>query len=184
MLETIREFGLDQLDASGEMNTVADAHARWYLKLAEQAVRLFGAASSLCEASAARRGAAVPIIDEHETELSVARRGLGEEAYEAAWASGRLLTPESAVDEAAWAVELRMQSSVSVTPEEPHCPELSGREVEVLGLVARGMTNAEVAERLFLSRRTVDAHMRRIYDKLNLSSRADAIRFATEQALA
>ena len=55
---------------------------------------------------------------------------------------------------------------------------LSAREVEVLGLVSAGLTNGQVADRLFLSRRTVDAHMRRIYDKLGVESRLEAIRFA------
>lgn len=50
----------------------------------------------------------------------------------------------------------------------------------MLQLVAAGMTNAGVAERLFLSPRTVDAHLRRIYDKLGTSSRVAAIRFAVE----
>jgi DNA-binding CsgD family transcriptional regulator len=60
---------------------------------------------------------------------------------------------------------------------------LSERELEVLKLVSAGMTNGQVAERLFVSRRTVDAHMRRIYDKLNLSSRTEVIRFAHEHHL-
>jgi DNA-binding CsgD family transcriptional regulator len=46
------------------------------------------------------------------------------------------------------------------------------------------MTNAEVAERLYLSRRTVDAHLRRIYDKLDLGSRAEVVRYAMEHGLA
>ncbi len=68
-------------------------------------------------------------------------------------------------------------------PEQP-TGMLSGREVEVLQLVAAGMTNAQVAEQLFLSRRTVDAHLRRIYDKLDLTSRAEAIRFAMDGGFA
>ena len=54
---------------------------------------------------------------------------------------------------------------------------LSLREIEVLRLVANGLTNAQVAERLFLSPRTVNAHLTTIYTKLNVPSRAGAIRF-------
>ena len=60
---------------------------------------------------------------------------------------------------------------------------LSAREVEVLGLVAAGLTDAEVAERLVVSVRTVNAHLRSIYRKAGVSSRAAASRFAAEQGL-
>jgi DNA-binding CsgD family transcriptional regulator/tetratricopeptide (TPR) repeat protein len=61
---------------------------------------------------------------------------------------------------------------------------LSAREVEVLRLVAQGMTNSQVAERLFLSPRTVENHLRSIYDKLGVSSRAAATHFAVSHGLA
>jgi DNA-binding CsgD family transcriptional regulator len=60
---------------------------------------------------------------------------------------------------------------------------LTAREVEVLRLVAQGLTDAEVAEQLFLARRTVNTHLTSIYTKLNVSSRAAATRFAVEQGL-
>jgi DNA-binding CsgD family transcriptional regulator/tetratricopeptide (TPR) repeat protein len=60
---------------------------------------------------------------------------------------------------------------------------LTAREVEVLRLVVEGLTNAQVAEQLFLSPRTVNGHLTAIYTKLNVSSRAAAIRFALEHDL-
>jgi DNA-binding NarL/FixJ family response regulator len=60
---------------------------------------------------------------------------------------------------------------------------LTAREVDVLKLVAAGLTDAEVAERLFLSVRTVNAHLRSIYRKLGVGSRAAAGRFAAEHGL-
>ena len=60
---------------------------------------------------------------------------------------------------------------------------LSAREVEVLRLVATGMTNTEVADRLFLSPRTVHAHLHRIYGKLGVSTRSAAARLAVERGL-
>jgi DNA-binding NarL/FixJ family response regulator len=60
---------------------------------------------------------------------------------------------------------------------------LSLREVEVLRLVAEGLTDGAVAERLFISRRTVSQHLRSIYGKLDVSSRAAATRFAVEHSL-
>ena len=49
---------------------------------------------------------------------------------------------------------------------------LSPREIEVLGLVAAGLTNEEIAERLFLSIRTVERHLSNIYGKLQVSGKA------------
>ncbi len=75
-----------------------------------------------------------------------------------------------------------MAAELARTTTEPDLG-LSVREIEVLRLIASGLTNAKAADQLFLSRRTVDAHLRRIYDKLDISSRADVIRFALEHDL-
>ena len=61
---------------------------------------------------------------------------------------------------------------------------LTMREVEILRLVAAGMTNRQSAERLGLSIRTVDAHLRSIYAKLGIKSRSAATRYAVEHNLA
>lgn len=60
---------------------------------------------------------------------------------------------------------------------------LTAREVEVLRLVAAGLSNAQVADRLFLSPRTVNGHLTAIYTKLNVVSRGAAIRFALDHNL-
>jgi LuxR family maltose regulon positive regulatory protein len=52
---------------------------------------------------------------------------------------------------------------------------LSSRELEVLALVAKGLTNREIAARLYLSLHTVKAHARSIYAKLGVSSRTQAV---------
>ncbi|HEX5167176.1 MAG TPA: LuxR C-terminal-related transcriptional regulator, partial [Thermomicrobiales bacterium] len=68
--------------------------------------------------------------------------------------------------------------------EKPDYPAgLSAREVEVLRLVSEGLTDAEVAERLFLSRRTVSTHLTSIYTKLGVNSRTAATRFAVDHGL-
>jgi DNA-binding CsgD family transcriptional regulator len=61
---------------------------------------------------------------------------------------------------------------------------LTSREAEVLRLVAEGLTNAQVADRLSLSPRTVDRHLNAIYTKLGVGSRSAATRFALEHRLA
>lgn len=60
---------------------------------------------------------------------------------------------------------------------------LSGREVEVLRLVAQGLSNAGIADRLSISRRTAEHHVQHIYTKIGVSSRAAATLFAVEHRL-
>jgi DNA-binding NarL/FixJ family response regulator len=60
---------------------------------------------------------------------------------------------------------------------------LSDREAQVLGLVARGCSNAEIAERLSISRRTAEHHVQHIYTKIGASSRAAAAIYAVEHHL-
>ena len=60
---------------------------------------------------------------------------------------------------------------------------LSERERQILGLVADGLSNREIAEQLFLSRYTVESHVKRIYRKLAVSSRTMAVRAARQRGV-
>ena len=60
---------------------------------------------------------------------------------------------------------------------------LTAREVEVLRLVAQGLTNEQVAEQLIISPRTVNTHLTAIYGKIGISSRSVATRYAIEHYL-
>ncbi|GER90240.1 hypothetical protein KDW_44020 [Dictyobacter vulcani] len=60
---------------------------------------------------------------------------------------------------------------------------MTAREVDVLRLVADGLTDVNIAHRLVLSPRTVNTHLRSIYAKLGVSSRSAATRFALENHL-
>jgi DNA-binding CsgD family transcriptional regulator len=83
------------------------------------------------------------------------------------------------------ALTARLADRPSDTSPAPAYPAgLSAREAEVLRLVAQGLANAEVGERLFLSPRTVQQHLRSIYNKLDVENRAAATRFAVEHGLA
>jgi pimeloyl-ACP methyl ester carboxylesterase/DNA-binding CsgD family transcriptional regulator len=78
-------------------------------------------------------------------------------------------------DEPAWKqfqAELRSFLGPAEVPAPPDLPELSNREAEVLALVAQGLTNEEVAARLYLSVRTVERHLSNIYAKLRVSGKA------------
>jgi DNA-binding NarL/FixJ family response regulator len=65
----------------------------------------------------------------------------------------------------------------------PRLEQLTPRQVEVLRLVARGMTDAEIATSLYLSRRTVHAHLRAILRKLDVHHRSAATRYAVQHGL-
>ncbi len=62
-------------------------------------------------------------------------------------------------------------------------PTLTGREIEVLQLVAQGYTSREIGERLFISENTVKNHVRNILDKLGLHSRNEAVLYALRENL-
>ena len=61
-----------------------------------------------------------------------------------------------------------------------HIEPLSGRELEVLQLIAQGLSNREIGERLFLALNTVKGHNRRIFNKLQVQRRTEAIARARE----
>ena len=137
------------------------------------AARLLGAADATRDAL----GGAVPQFVELEAEAdrAAARRALGEKAFAAAYAEGRAMTLEHALASLPPAAADAAQD----------LPEgLTARELEVLRLVAMGGSDADVAEALVVSRRTVHAHLRSIYRKLDVRSRSAATRYALEHGLA
>jgi len=74
------------------------------------------------------------------------------------------------------------QSVRSESP--PASPDgLTPREIEVLRLVARGFTNAEIAERLFISPLTAARHVHNLLDKTGMANRAEAVAYATRHGL-
>jgi non-specific serine/threonine protein kinase len=106
---------------------------------------------------------------EFERALSEGRALLSDEAFAAAWATGQTLT----LDEAH---ALALDDKSSVRPSD--AKSLTVREREVLQLIAEGLSDAEIAKRLVVSPRTVHAHLRSIYRKLGVTSRAAARRYA------
>lgn len=67
-----------------------------------------------------------------------------------------------------------------LSQERPFLHTLTDREQDVLGLLAQGMTNKDIAQTLFLSVRTIEAHLRNIYGKLSIASRTEAVLWAVQ----
>jgi two-component system, NarL family, response regulator NreC len=77
----------------------------------------------------------------------------------------------------------RLGARIASEPAPGPPDDLSEREVDVLGLIALGHTNAEIAERLFLSVRTVETHRAHIQQKLGISTRAELVAYAIDRGL-
>ena len=67
--------------------------------------------------------------------------------------------------------------------DEPYRDQLTAREIDVVRLIAGGLTNREIADRLGISPRTIDAHLRSIYGKIGVSSRSAATLYACDHGL-
>jgi DNA-binding NarL/FixJ family response regulator len=153
----------------------------------ERAARLFGAVEAVRAANGDILDPADHMISDRN--IATVRAHMDAVSFAAAWAAGRSMLLEQAIAEALEPLpQLRLPTSPPVAPQ-PTTPTssypagLTRREVEVLRLIAQGLTDAQVAERLVVSAHTVHAHLRSIYGKLDVTSRAAATRFAVEHHL-
>jgi non-specific serine/threonine protein kinase len=152
---------------------------------ARDAARMFGFLSGLAQ----RLAAGPSPWDSAEPSQRMIKKlvgVLGRDGFEQALIEGKSLTTVEllALVDRVTAPDLRSAAS-PVSPQsvrEPHA-DLTPRESEVLRLVAAGLTNAQVAERLIVTPRTVNAHLTAIYSKLGVPARAGAIRYALEHQL-
>jgi DNA-binding CsgD family transcriptional regulator len=110
--------------------------------------------------------------DWYEAMVARLRESMGDEAFDAAWAEGAALSLDDAVAYAQRGRGERKRPSAgwaSLTP----------AELEVVRLVGEGLPNKEIAARLFISPRTVQAHLTHVYAKVGVASR---VQLATEAA--
>lgn len=135
---------------------------------AEVAARLLGAVESLDDTFGFARNVA------QQGEVgAAARERLGPAAFEAAHREGRAMTADEAV-------ALALGRSAPARVERPQRPGgLTGREAQIVLHITRGLTNRQIAEKLGISERTVDAHVQNIRNKLGMERRAQIAAWAS-----
>ncbi len=123
----------------------------------------------------------------YDRTLAAARAELGEQAFATLWAQGQQLTLLQALAKARSPIVMPTPDQEAPTiPSPPSAPPggLTAREVQVLQLVAMGLSKKQIAEQLVLSPHTVNVHIQSIYGKLLINSRSAATRYAIEHHLA
>ncbi|OBA79228.1 hypothetical protein A9W99_03575 [Mycobacterium sp. 1164966.3] len=151
----------DVVECLGRLAAAAGNH--------QHAARLFGAA----EANRQRTGEVRFKIYQagYDAALTTIRNALEEQDFDAAWAEGTALSTEEAI---AYAQRGRGQRKRPTSGWE----SLTPTERDVVRLVSDGLTNADVATRLFISPRTVQTHLTHVYAKLGLASRVQLVQEA------
>jgi predicted ATPase/DNA-binding SARP family transcriptional activator/DNA-binding CsgD family transcriptional regulator len=147
-----------------------------------RASMLWGASEALREVFGLPLTPLVRNYYDYDGYLATVRAELGEAAFEAAWSEGRNMASEEAV-EYALGVREPVQQTVSGEHVSERAPQgvLTRRQEEVALLVARGLTNRQVAAELTLSRHTVATHIRGILKRLGLQSRTQLAAWMAEQ---
>src|SRR5258708_39838877 len=115
-------------------------------------------------------------------------KALGGGLLAAAWPQGGSMRPErvgATQAPASAPAQVPPRSPVSAPPNKPvtYPYGLTAREVEILRLLAQGWTDAQIAEHLVISPRTVNRHTASLYSKLGVSSRSAATHYAFEHHL-
>jgi predicted ATPase/DNA-binding CsgD family transcriptional regulator len=189
-LEKSRELG-DHWSMATLLEKVSGLLVR--LEQAERAARILATAAAYREADHIGTSSVRHIG--YSEAVASARTALGEGRFAAATAAGRQLTLDEAVTEALEALApsvppagkeegVTHAGSVTRRTPSPLLGDLTPRELQVLRLLAEGLTNAQIAERLSLSPKTVSSHLVSIFGKLGVSSRVSAVRMAIDQGLA
>ncbi|MCC6792111.1 MAG: hypothetical protein IT336_10510 [Thermomicrobiales bacterium] len=144
--------------------------------------RLFGAAAALREASGLPVDPACRAA--HERDVDAARAAMGREAFAAAWADGAASPLSVTIAEATSIAEsVPGTDTTSLPPNQADLLGLTPREREVLRLLAKGMSDREIAAALSISERTAGNHVQHIMQKAQVESRTAAAVFAVRHNL-
>ena len=150
----------------------------------ERAARLFGAAETSLEAAGGVRYSHAQDGAMREQAVKAIRSQLDDTAFLAIWAEGAAMSPADALEYALAPEEVASRPSPTV-PAEPSSGtgpnKLTRREQEVADLVARGLTNRQIAAELSISEHTVANHVAKILRKLGLDTRSQITAWVVER---
>ncbi|WP_338248836.1 LuxR C-terminal-related transcriptional regulator [Dictyobacter halimunensis] len=149
--------------------------------LPERAVQFLGTASIL------REGVSAPIEKVHQAsyteQIDSYKKNISEKAFSENWSVGRNMSLPQTLGMIANIHLHKKHEAVAEKSRAAYPAGLTTREVDVLRLLAEGLTDVLIAQKLVLSPRTVNTHLRSIYAKLGVTSRTAASRFAFEHKL-
>ena len=156
----------------------------------ERTAWLIGAADRLWNRTGRRLSGVALMEESRQRTVKAARKALGEPRYAAACAHGAALDLDAVVREAAdeSGEASRQRGGDADSTGDPAAgggiatAVLTRREQEIAELVASGLSNREIGTRLFISKRTVDAHVEHIFGKLEISSRVQLTVLLRDQA--
>jgi non-specific serine/threonine protein kinase len=152
-------------------------------------------AAQLCGAAATwREAVSHPLLPpdraEYDRQLERLRAALGEAAFAAAWAAGAALSLDQAAEYALAAAptpDAVTRVPAGSPPEQSSTSRvaspLSEREREVLELLAEGLSNKEIAQRLVIAEATAKFHVRSLLNKLGANTRGQAVALAVQRGL-
>lgn len=199
---TFHRESLNQFEQLDDSRSIGICLQGWANVVARQgaftwAAQLWGAAYTFREQMESQANLfslfTVPGEDaEDERMQAIVRTHLGEQIFVHALNEGRAMTPVQALSAQEQMIHAYQRSTTPIKLDEAAQRQtrssslldtLTGREREVLRLVAQGLSDAQVANILIISPRTVNAHLRSIYSKLNITSRHAATMFALEHHL-
>jgi predicted ATPase/class 3 adenylate cyclase/DNA-binding CsgD family transcriptional regulator len=164
--------GPDTFAAADAFETLAGALALQGDR--EEASRLFGAGATLRQRTGFVRWASAE--DGYRAQVAIVRDALGDDAFTKAWDEGAALSTEDAIAYATRGRGARRRPSAgwnSLTP----------TELEVVRLVAEGLTNPQIGERLFVRRGTVKTHLAHVFAKLGVATRSELATEATRRGV-
>jgi non-specific serine/threonine protein kinase len=134
----------------------------------ERAGQLFGGTREIQRMTEATVLGLLPFLRVEQSAVAAARRELGDDKYEFQAELGQSLSTEDVIE-----LAIRRFTPHARDGERALPGGLSGRELEVAGLLATGRRNREIAERLVISARTVETHVQNINKKLGVGSRLE-----------
>lgn len=137
------------------------------------AARLFGAADAMRERNGEAR---FPVYqDAYDVSVLATRKALGDGDFDAAWAEGTALSTTQAINYAQRGRGARGRPATG-------WESLTRSELDVVRHVSEGLSNKDIAARLFISPRTVQSHLTHVYTKLGVSSRVQLVQEAARHA--